>query len=63
MTLQKQRLIWFVVFLVLVLSAFIVPFTGLMRELPKAYGAFLFWNLFALVVIACIAAITARWRD
>jgi hypothetical protein len=31
--------------------------------LAKSYGAFLFWNLFALVVIVFLGIITARWRD
>lgn len=63
MSLERQRVFWFLLFLVMILAAFIVPFTPLMRDLNKVYGAFLFWNLFALVVIVCLGFITARWRD
>lgn len=63
MSLERQRIVWVIVFLLLVLAAFIIPFTPLMQNLPKVYGAFLFWNIFALVVIICIVIITARWRD
>ena len=63
MSLDKQRIFWALLFLIMVLAAFIVPFTPLFSSLTKAYGAFLFWNIFALVVIVCIGFITARWRD
>ncbi|MDY6826230.1 MAG: hypothetical protein SVV67_03500 [Bacillota bacterium] len=63
MSLERQRLIWVIVFLVMVLSAFIVPFTPLMSNLTKFYGAFLFWSIFALVVIIFLGMITARWKD
>ncbi len=63
MSLERQRIIWLIVFLLLVLAAFIIPFTPLLKNLSKVYGAFLFWNIFALVVIIGIVIITARWRD
>jgi hypothetical protein len=63
MSLERQRVIWALLFLLMVLSAFIVPFTPLLQNLTKFYGAFLFWSIFALVVIICIGFITARWRD
>ncbi|HED23647.1 MAG TPA: hypothetical protein ENN91_00810 [Firmicutes bacterium] len=63
MSLERQRLLWVIVFLVVVLSAFIVPFTPIMTNLAKFYGAFLFWSIFALVVIAFLGIITARWKD
>jgi membrane protein YdbS with pleckstrin-like domain len=63
MSLERQRIIWLIVFLLLILAAFIIPFTPLLQGLSKIYGAFLFWNVFALVVISGIVVITARWRD
>lgn len=63
MPLQKQRLFWVTLFLIMILAAFILPFTSLMNQLFKVYGAFLFWNLFAIVVIVCLGFITSRWRD
>jgi hypothetical protein len=63
MSLDGQRIFWVVLFLVMILAAFIVPFTPLMNNLNSIYGAFLFWNLFAIIVIICLGFITARWRD
>lgn len=61
MPLEKQRLVWATVFLVMVLAAFIIPFTPLLSGVTKVYGAFLFWSLFVIVVIICINFITVRW--
>lgn len=63
MSLHWQRIFWIALFLVMILSAFIIPFTPLLSQLTKPYGAFLFWNLFAFIVIVCLGFITARWRD
>lgn len=63
MSLERQRIFWALLFFVMILAAFIIPFTPLLNNLPKAYGAFLFWNLFAVIVIFCLGIITARWRD
>ncbi len=53
---------WAVWFLVLVLSAFIVPYQFL-SGIPKVYGAFLYWGLFALAAMISVGIITARWRE
>lgn len=63
MSLKGQRIFWIVLFSVMILAAFIVPFTPLMSNLHSIYGAFLFWNIFGVVVIICLGIITARWRD
>ena len=63
MSLERQRIFWAVLFLLMILAAFIVPFTPLYSNLTKFYGAFLFWSLFAIIVIVCLGFITARWRD
>ena len=63
MSLERQRIFWILLFFIMVLAAFIVPFTPLLQRLAKFQGAFLFWSLFALVVIVCLGFITARWRD
>lgn len=63
MSLERQRIFWALLFVVMILAAFIVPFTPLLSNLTKVYGAFLFWSLFALIVIFCLGVITARWRD
>lgn len=47
----------------LVLAAVVVPYT-LLRDVERLSGAFLFWTLFALVVIGLIIPATAGWsRD
>ena len=63
MSLKAQRIFWVVLFTIMILAAFIVPFTPLLSDLQKVYGSFLFWNIFALIVIVCLGLITARWRD
>jgi hypothetical protein len=63
MSLERQRIFWAVLFFILILSAFIIPFTPLLSSLTKVYGAFLFWSLFAVIVIICLGFITAKWRD
>ncbi|MGM0652197.1 MAG: hypothetical protein ACQES4_05380 [Bacillota bacterium] len=63
MSLKQQRIFWALFFAVIILSAFIVPFLPPLSDLARVYGAFLYWNVFALVVIVCLGIITARWRD
>ncbi|HHT47273.1 MAG TPA: hypothetical protein GX004_08320 [Firmicutes bacterium] len=62
MSLDQQRKFWIIFFTVLVLSAFIVPFI-FFTDLPKVYGAFLFWNIFAIIAILSMLIITRQWRD
>ncbi len=57
--LRKAWIIWLAV---LILSAFIVPYT-LFSNVPKMTGAFLFWTLFALAAIISIFQVTNYWRD
>jgi hypothetical protein len=45
----------------LVAAAVVVPFT-LLRSVARVHGAFLFWIVFALIVIALIVWGTAGWR-
>lgn len=46
---------------VLVALAVVVPFTVL-SSVERLWGAFLFWTLFALAVIALIVYATAGWK-
>ncbi len=52
---------WIIWFLVLVLSAFIVPFY-LLSGVEKVSGAFLYWGLFALAAMISVGVITGKWR-
>lgn len=45
----------------LVVAAVVVPFT-LLSSVERVSGAFLFWIIFALVVIALIVRATAGWK-
>jgi len=54
--------LWLAWFLALEVVAFLVPYTVL-RNVGRLWGAFLFWNLFALLAIASIFILTARWQD
>ncbi len=63
MSLERQRIFWAVLFGIMIMAAFIVPFLPPLRDLTSIYGSFLFWNIFAVIVIICLGVITARWRD
>ncbi|RCW60886.1 MULTISPECIES: hypothetical protein [Halanaerobium] len=60
--LKKLRNLYLVLILLLVVSAFIVPYT-LLSSLNYFYGAFLFWSFFALAVIYLTIKITTYWRN
>jgi len=53
---------WVIWFLILVLSAFTVPFF-LLSNVVKVYGAFLYWGIFALVAIISVGIVASKWRD
>lgn len=59
---SKQGKNWITGFLVLLLLAYLVPFTFL-TKVQSFYGAFLFWCVFALLSIICVGIITGFWRD
>ncbi|KKM10446.1 hypothetical protein SY88_13695 [Clostridiales bacterium PH28_bin88] len=59
---SAARRTWAWVFAVLLLLAYVVPYTVL-SGVQKFSGAFLFWTLFAVVSIACMVVITGNWRD
>jgi peptidoglycan/LPS O-acetylase OafA/YrhL len=62
MSLEQQRRFWVIFFTVIILAAFILPFY-LFDDLPKIYGAFLFWCIFAVVAIIGVGVITSKWRE
>ena len=53
---------WILWFGFLLLLDYTLPYTVL-SEVSKFYGAFLFWNLFALMAIASIFVLLWKWRD
>jgi len=60
---KKKRIFWAGLFFLMILAAFVIPYTPLLNDLSRVYGAFLFWNIFALIVIVCLGIITSKWRD
>ena len=60
--LKKLRLFYSLVILLLVISAFAVPYT-LLNSINLFRGAFLFWSLFVLIVIFLTIKITGYWRE
>ena len=57
---MTERRLAFLV-LLLVTAAVVIPFTAL-SSVESIWGAFLFWILFALLVIALIIRATAGWK-
>lgn len=45
----------------LVVAAVVIPYT-LLSNVQRVSGAFLFWTLFALVVIVLIVRVTREWQ-
>lgn len=60
--LKKLRLFYAALILLLVISAFAVPYL-LLNSINLFRGAFLFWCLFALIVIFLTIKITTYWRE
>lgn len=60
--LQKLRWLYLSLILILVISAFVVPYT-LLTSINLFRGAFLFWLVFALIVIFLTIKITSYWRE
>lgn len=56
------RRLWVFFFCFLLLLAVVIPFTVL-SDVPKIYGSFLFWALFAVTAIISVGYITGQWRD
>jgi cyanate permease len=59
---ERRGIFWAVSMLVLVVLAYVVPYT-LLSGVDAWYGSFLFWTLFGAVAIAANVLITASWRD
>lgn len=59
---ERRGIIWAGVAVVLVLLAYVAPYTVL-SGVDAWYGSFLFWTLFGLAAILVNAAITGSWKD
>ena len=50
-----------IVVAVLVIAAFVVPYT-LLRDIESFLGPFVFWTLFGMAAIAAIVHVLRGWR-
>lgn len=53
---------WAWVIFILLLSSYVIPYVFL-RDVDRWYGSFLFWNIFAIIVIICNVFMTIDWGD
>ena len=60
--LKKLRIIYAALIFLLVIAAFAVPYM-LLNSINLFRGAFLFWSLFAVIVIFLTIKITNYWRE
>lgn len=58
----NRKSLWLVAVAVLIVAAFVVPYT-LLSDVDAWYGSFLFWVLLTALVIAVNAIVSAAWRD
>ena len=59
---RGKRWGWIMWFGFLLFLDYTLPYTVL-SGVSKAYGAFLFWNLFAVTAIASMVVLLWKWRD
>ena len=60
--LNKKRLFWIIWLIVLLLSAYFVPFV-LLRDVNQIEASFLYWTIFAVLAILSTIKITTYWSD
>ncbi len=58
----NRKSLWLIVVAVLILAAFVVPYTVL-SDVDAWYGSFLFWIVVTALVIGVNAVVSAAWRD
>ena len=59
---EKKELLWVIISIILILLAYIIPYT-LLTDVAKWYGSFLFWVVLGLVTIGVNLIITKDWRS
>jgi len=57
-----KMVLWLAWFLALEVAAFLVPYM-LLRNVERLWGAFLFWNGFAVLAIISFFLLTRGWRE
>lgn len=59
---NKREGIFAIIITILILSAFIIPFTVL-SNVEKWYGSFLFWIVITVIIIILNHFLTRNWGD
>ena len=59
---NEKRKIWVIWLLILVLSAYIVPYF-IINDVQTITGPFLFWSLYAVIAIISTFKIIDKWRN
>jgi len=60
--LNKKRIYWLVGLILLVLSAYIIPYLFI-GDISRITASFLFWTVFAIIAIISTIKITGYWRE
>ncbi len=60
--LKKKRLLWVLWLVLLIVSAYFVPFV-LLRGVNQVEASFLYWTIFAIAAILSTIKITTYWSD
>lgn len=58
----KRELFWAIICIVLILLAYMIPYTVL-TDVARWYGSFLLWVVLGLVIIVVNIIITKDWRS
>lgn len=58
----KNELKWGIVALVLILLAYMIPYT-ILTDVAMWYGSFFLWIIIALVIILVNIIVTSDWRS
>lgn len=60
--LKKKRFLWVLWLVILIISAYFVPFV-LLRGVNQVEASFLYWTVFAIAAILSTIKITTYWSD
>ena len=50
------------IFALIIILSYAIPYT-ILAQVPRMYGAYLFWLAMAAVTILLVSVLTIKWRD
>ena len=62
MTNKQRKKLWGTFIIVLILLAYIVPYT-ILSDVQAWYGSFLFWGIIGVLIIFANVMVTRDWRE